>query len=166
MAAEDKAFVGVLYTGFILTQEYGPMILEYNCRFGDPETQVLLPLLQTDLYEICMACLAGNLVNCDINWSEGYACTVVCAAKGYPESYPKGDIITGLSHTEDHGEGKVYHAGAKVHAMSQQVVTNGGRVLTVTATANSLQSAVNKAYKRIESIHFDGMQYRKDIAQR
>lgn len=92
MAVEDCPFVGVLYAGFMLTKK-GPMVLEYNCRFGDPETQVLLPLLDSDLYTICMQCIEGNLSQSSVSWKKKVACTVVCAAPGYPEKYPKVCII-------------------------------------------------------------------------
>jgi formyltetrahydrofolate-dependent phosphoribosylglycinamide formyltransferase len=164
MAKEGTPFIGVLYAGFIMTPKDGPVVLEYNCRFGDPETQVLLPLLKSDLYEIMAACVAGRLDQQNIEWHDGFACTVVCAAPGYPESYPKGAVIQGLKEASLLKDTKVFHAGAKNNG--ETVVTNGGRVLAVSGKGKTLQAAVDQAYQGVKQVSFDGMHYRKDIAKR
>lgn len=161
MAKEGIPFKGVIYAGFIITKN-GPYVLEYNCRFGDPETQVLLPLLETDLCEVAMACVQGSLSSLDIKWKDSVACTVVMAAPGYPESYPKGAVISGLA---DVTNAAVYHAGTKT-ASDSSIVTNGGRVLAVTGVGKSLQEAVDLSYAAIGRISFDGAHYRRDIARR
>lgn len=164
MAAEGRPFIGVLYAGFIVTPKYGPVVLEYNCRFGDPETQVLLPLLKSDLYDVANACVQGTLDQINVEWNDGYACTVVLAAPGYPESYPKGAAISGLGQAAAIKSVKVFHAGAKVSG--DHVATNGGRVLAVSGTGKSLKDAVDHAYQGVKQIHFEGAHYRKDIAKR
>lgn len=156
-------FVGLLYPGLILT-ENGPKILEYNARFGDPETQTFMRLLETDLLDIVDACLQGTLENLEIKWKPISACTIVLASGGYPENYEKGKLISGIDKAEMQSDITVFHAGTAVK--ERELVTSGGRVLGVSATGNSLAEALEKAYKAIESIAFDGMQYRKDIGQR
>ncbi len=150
----------------------GPSVLEFNCRFGDPETQVVLPLLETDLYEVMKACCDGNLENVDVRFKENTcAATVVCAAKGYPEKYPKGMEITGLSGANDIADAKVYHAGTKVDG---NTVTrcSGGRVLAVTGMGPSLSDALKTSYKAVGELNFVGdnneslMHFRTDIAHR
>lgn len=165
MAAEGRPFVGVLYAGFLWTAA-GPRVLEYNARFGDPEAQVILPLLTSDLYEICCACVEGRLDEEEVIWKTGRAAvTVVCAAAGYPTaSCAKGTLIHGLQAAGAVPSAKVYHAAAALRGA--QVVTNGGRVLAVTGTGDSLQAAVHIAYAAIHKVSFDGMHYRHDIAQR
>lgn len=168
MAAEGREYKGVLYGGFMILKGEsalnGPSVLEFNCRFGDPETQVLLPLLETDLFEIMDACINGNLEQIDVLWKrDAFACTVVCASKGYPDSYPKGDEIRGLPNNIK-SDIHIFHAGTVLSQDS--VLTNGGRVLAITGVADSLHKAVQKAYDQIESIKFDGMHFRRDIASR
>lgn len=170
MAAEGRPYKGVLYAGFILNpEEQGgvrPMLLEYNCRFGDPETQVILPLLHSDLFDIMQSCVSGNLTNGIVQWRpSGFACTVVCAAPGYPESYPKGMAISGLKEAAGLEDVKVYHAGTKA-SIESKPLTNGGRVLAITGVGESLKTAVDRAYSGINSVSFDGMHRRTDIAKR
>ena len=145
----------------------GPMILEYNCRFGDPETQVLLPLLSSDLYSILLSCVKGNLQASQVQWKENlFASTVICASGGYPDSYQKGFPIEGLDKIK--GENViVYHSGTQVTSEPNQVVlSNGGRVLSITGLGNTLRDAVAMSYEAIQNISFSGMQYRRDIAHR
>ena len=141
----------------MLTKD-GPKVLEYNCRFGDPETQVILPLLQTDLYEVMQACITGKLHEINLQWDTSYCATIVCAAPGYPEAYPKGLPIHGLEQISD---GIVFHAGTKI--TDGQVVTNGGRVIAMTTKSETLPIALDQAYTCLEKIQFDRMQYRTDI---
>jgi phosphoribosylamine---glycine ligase len=150
-------YVGVLYAGIMLTDD-GAKVLEYNCRFGDPETQVILPLLKTDLYNIMLACINGTLADMDIEWHDGYCATVVCASPGYPESYPKGLAINGLNAVRDV---IVFHAGTAIK--DGQLVTNGGRVLAVTALGASLDTALQKSYAGVDTIQFNNMHFRSDI---
>lgn len=163
-------YVGVLYAGMLLTST-GPKVLEFNCRFGDPETQVLLPLLESDLYSVFEACCTKGLGDMDIKFKENVsAATVVCAAKGYPESYPKGMKITGLDVEDDTDVTKVYHAGTKLDG--DVVKCSGGRVLAVTGLGNNLKSALGNAYARVKGIDFVSdeaeslMHYRTDIGNR
>lgn len=141
-----------------------PYVIEFNCRFGDPETQVLLPLLDSDLFDIFFACSVGCLDEINIKWkTTEFACTVVCAAGGYPDKYGKGFVITGLP-KERNDHATVYHAGTTTN--DGNIVTNGGRVLAVTGLGKSLQEAVGHSYDVIRNISFDGKHYRKDIAYR
>lgn len=151
----------------------GPSVLEFNCRFGDPETQVLLPLLETDLYEVMIACCDGKLDTVDVRFKENVsAATVVCAAKGYPESYPKGMPIRGLDVAGSIDNVMVYHAGTKIDN-SKTTVCSGGRVLAVTGTGSNLTEALAASYKAVKSIRFEDttdpsnslMHYRTDIAK-
>lgn len=162
MREEGCPYRGCLYAGLMLTTE-GPKVIEFNARFGDPETQVVLPLLNSDLAEIMEACIDNELANLEIRWKTGSAVCVVLAAQGYPSSVRKGDVITGIEKAENK-EACVFHAGTAFK--DGEVVSNGGRVLGVTALANDIVSAVKKAYSAVEDIKFDGMQYRKDIAHR
>lgn len=161
MAALGTPYVGVLYAGLMLTDS-GFKTLEFNCRFGDPETQVVLPLLQTDLYDILNACIDGKLNETDIHWSDQTAVTVVIASGGYPETYTKGYTITGLD-TPPPPDVVIFHAGTR--ATDEGIVTDGGRVLNVTALANDLQNALQRAYQTIPNIHFPNMHYRTDIGR-
>ena len=154
MQQEGRPFKGCLYFGLMLTPN-GPKVIEYNCRFGDPETQVVLPLLKTDFVDIIEAISKETLSDLDIQWKDGCAACVVMASGGYPKSYPKGLPISGLN---------VYHAGTQYDG--QQFVTAGGRVLGVTATADTLKDALARAYDGVNEIHFDQVHYRKDIGQR
>ena len=159
MNAEGRTFRGCLYFGLMLTPN-GPKVIEYNCRFGDPETQVVLPLLKRDLLSILRACRNGTLAETAVQFSDEAACCVVMASRGYPEHYEKGFAITMPAEVAAH----TYVAGAKCEG--ERLLTSGGRVLGVTATAADLKSAVKKAYERVERVHFDNAFYRHDIGQR
>ncbi len=162
MKAEGMPYTGCLYAGLMIT-ENGPKVIEFNARFGDPETQVVLPLLDSDMAEIMMACVNGNLADLDIQWKDGAAVCVVMAAGGYPQGYRKGDVISGLDKAAELGA-VVFHAGTA--AKDGNIVTNGGRVLGVTAIGTDVQKAVDNAYAAVKSIHFDDVHYRNDIAYR
>lgn len=160
MAAEGRPFKGCLYFGLMLT-ENGPKVVEYNCRFGDPETQVVLPLLETDLVDIMEAIWEERLDSLDIKWSGKSCACVVMASGGYPEKYETGKPISGLDEKGQSPLAYVYHAGTKLE--DGKYLTAGGRVLGVTATADDLKSALDAAYKAVESISFDKAHYRRDI---
>ena len=161
MRAEGHPFVGVLFTGLMLTPN-GPKVLEYNCRFGDPETQAVLPLLETDLLEIMLACVNGKLeaLADHIRWKDAASVCVVLASGGYPESYPRGLPITGLDTLPNNVI--AFHAGTK--SENGQIQTNGGRVLGLTAVAPTMSEARALAYQAVEKVNFEGMHYRTDIA--
>ncbi len=161
---ENLRFRGILYGGFILTED-GPKVLEYNARFGDPETQVLLPRLQTDLIDVMLAVAEGRLESQNVKWSEDASVGVVLAAGGYPGDYAKGDVITGIADAEALPGVTVFHAGTELRA-DGTLVTNGGRVLCVTAVAPTLAAARDRAYEAAAKISFNGMFFRKDIAVR
>ena len=164
MRAEGRTFRGCLYFGLMLTPD-GPKVIEYNCRFGDPETQVVLPLLESDLLTVMEATTNGTLDNTDVKFSDGAAACVILASGGYPLAYEKGKEITGLTAGQlDAANVTVYHAGTAIK--DGRLVTNGGRVLGVTATANTLPEALKKAYAATESIHFDKLHKRSDIGAR
>jgi phosphoribosylamine--glycine ligase len=158
LRAEGRPFVGVLYAGLMLTAD-GPRVLEYNCRFGDPETQAILPLLETDLIDITVACANGTLNQMEIQWKQGAAACVVIAAEGYPGSYPSGCEIHGLDIPRN--DAVVFHAGTKLH--DGKVVTAGGRVLGVTGFGAHFREAIEYAYQAVGQVEFEGMQYRTDI---
>ncbi|NGQ97021.1 phosphoribosylamine--glycine ligase [Brevibacillus sp. SYP-B805] len=159
MVQEGIPFKGVLYTGLMLTAE-GPKVVEFNARFGDPETQVILPLLETDLLEIILATINGELSAIDVTWKTGSAVCVVMAAPGYPGDYPKGALIEGLDQTQQNRV--VFHAGTK--RTEAGIVTNGGRVLGVTGLGRTLTEARDAAYEGVAAIRFEGAHYRTDIA--
>ncbi len=159
MNAEGRSFKGCLYFGLMLTKN-GPKVIEYNCRFGDPETQVVLPLLESDLFTIMKAVENGELTEDMVKFSNQHACCVVMASQGYPTKYEKGFEIT----VDDGVDACIYVAGAALK--DGKVVTSGGRVLGVTATADSLEEAIEKSYKAVDGVHFDNAFYRKDIGQR
>lgn len=159
MAAEGMPYVGVLYAGLMLTPQ-GPKVLEFNCRFGDPETQVLLPLLESDLLEICLACVQGRLDTVEPRWLSQAAVTVVMASKGYPDDYATGMPITGLDAATEKGC-LVYHAGTRLR--DGTVHTAGGRVLAVTALGRTVAQAAHHAYEGVRLIHFNGAHFRRDI---
>ncbi len=160
MKNEGRTFKGCLYFGLMITAN-GPKVIEYNCRFGDPETQVVLPLLESDLFEIMQAVTEGRLSDTDVKFSRGSACCVIMASKGYPEKYGKGFEIT----VDDESVyDNMYVAGA-VKAGSK-LLTNGGRVLGMTAVAPTLKSAVEEAYKLVDKVHFENEYYRHDIGRR
>ncbi len=163
MAAEGTPFRGFLYCGLMLTAE-GPMALEYNVRLGDPETQPIMMRLRSDLVELLLASLDGQLEAMPARWTPNPAVCVVLASKGYPGKYETGKVITGIEVAEAKGGVKIFHAGTAQR--DGQLVTAGGRVLGVTAGAEDLKSAIEKAYGAAEKIHFDGMHYRHDIGAR
>jgi len=170
MAAEGTPYQGVLYGGFMVSKEGVPLVLEYNCRFGDPETQVLLPLLDSDLSDVFLACIEGKLTPEMVRWKAMSASTVVVAAKGYPEAYPKGMVIGGLDAVQASEDGKaglvtVYHAGTQTDAQGQ-VLANGGRVLAVTGLGKDIPDSLAKAYAGVKLIQMDPCHYRNDIAQK
>ena len=159
MNKEGRTFKGCLYFGLMLTPN-GPKVIEYNCRFGDPETQVVLPLLKTDLFTIMKAVAEEKLNEVDIEFSSGAACCIVMASKGYPQKYNSGFEIK----IADDCKAEVYVAGAKLDG--DKVVTAGGRVLGVVATADTLKQAIDKAYAEVDKVTFDNSFYRSDIGQR
>jgi len=161
MVQEGCTFRGILYTGLILTKN-GPKVIEYNARFGDPETQVVLPRLSTDLVDIFVAGISGELASLDIQWKDNAAVCVVMASGGYPGAYEKGKAITGLEQVAE--DTVVFHAGTELR--EGLVVTNGGRVLGVTSIGSTVQEAQQKAYQAVPHIHFEGAHYRTDIAQK
>ncbi len=162
MNKEGRTFKGCLYFGLMITPK-GPKVIEYNCRFGDPETQVVLPRLKTDIMDIFEAINNGTLSQLDIEWSDKACTCVIMASGGYPKSYPKGIEITGLSNGQLDGV-TVYHAGTAIK--DGKLVTSGGRVLGVTALGDTLEDALKKSYEAVEKINFDGAHYRKDIGAR
>lgn len=162
MNQEGRPFKGCLYFGLMLTPN-GPRVIEYNCRFGDPETQVVLPRLKSDLLEIMIAVRNECLSDVDIEWSDEAAACVVMASGGYPEKYEKGIEMTGLNENGQIEGATVYHAGTKKE--NGKFYTNGGRVLGVTATDTTLEGALKKAYNAVSKIHFEGAHYRTDIGK-
>jgi phosphoribosylamine--glycine ligase len=162
MRAEGYTFKGVLFTGLMMTDN-GPKVLEYNVRFGDPETQSLLALMESDIAAVMVACADGTLSDVELRVSDKSAATVVVAAGGYPAAYAKGTPMT-LDATPD--DVVLFHAGTAYDERDKSLKTSGGRVIASTATAPTLEEAVAKAYKGVECIHFEGMQFRKDIAGR
>lgn len=162
MKAEGRTYEGVIYAGLMITKD-GPKVLEYNARFGDPETQAVLIRLETDLVDIIEAIIDKNLAGMDIKWREESAVCVVMAAGGYPGSYAKGAVISGLDEAAATGA-TVFHAGTT--AKDGQIVTNGGRVLGVTALGRTIPEAISNVYKAVEKITWEGVQYRKDIGQK
>lgn len=163
MAKEGREFKGILYAG-LMVSEKGPKVVEFNCRFGDPETQVILPRLETDLVEVIQACMQGTLDKQEIKWNNKACCCIVMASGGYPDKYEKGKEIKGLEKANKLTETVVFHAGTKKEG--KKVVTNGGRVLGVTALGNSIQEAIDNSYKAVEKISFEEATYRKDIGQK
>ena len=163
MEKEGRPFKGCLYFGLMLTPK-GPYVIEYNCRFGDPEAQVVLPLLDSDLIDIMEHIYDGTLSEMDINWKNESAACVIMANGGYPVSYEKGKEISGLDENGNYDGVIVYHAGTKLS--EGKLLTNGGRVLGITALGNNLQEALNKSYKACEKISWEKVHYRKDIGQR
>ena len=165
MAAEGCPFKGCLYFGLMLTPD-GPKVIEYNCRFGDPETQVVLPLLESDLLAVMQAVTNGTLADCEVKFSDKSAACVILASGGYPEAYEKGKAIAGLASGQpENGGAVVYHAGTKQEPHGA-LVTAGGRVLGVTALAPSLKEAIDAAYIAAENITFEGAHMRRDIGAR
>lgn len=162
MNKEGRTFKGCLYFGLMITPK-GPKVIEYNCRFGDPETQVVLPRLKTDIMDIFEAINNETLSDLDIEWDERACTCVIMASGGYPKSYPKGIEINGLTDGQLDGV-TVYHAGTKL--VDGKLVTSGGRVLGVTAMGDTLEKALEKSYDAVKKITFDGAHYRKDIGKK
>lgn len=162
MAKEGRPFKGCLYFGLMITPK-GPKVIEYNARFGDPEAQVVLPRLKTDLVDICEAVIDEKLADLDIEWYDGATACVVMASGGYPLSYKKGIEINGLDENGGVDGAIVYHAGTKLE--NSKLLTNGGRVLGVTAKADTLDEALDKAYEAVKKINFEGAHYRTDIGR-
>lgn len=160
MEQEGRLYKGCLYAGLMVTSE-GPKVVEFNARFGDPETQVVLPLLDSDLVDVMLACIDGKLADTEVNWSDGAAVCIVMAAGGYPKSYNKGDEITGLDSVEADGN-IVFHAGTA--AKDGKIYTNGGRVLGIVAKADDIKSAVDSAYASVDKVAFKDAHFRHDIA--
>ena len=163
MNAEGRTFEGCLYFGLMITPK-GPKVIEYNCRFGDPETQVVLPMLDGDLVEIFEAIYNHTLESCPISWKDGSCACVVMASGGYPEKYEKGLAISGLDSNGQLEDCEIYHAGTKLK--DGTFLTNGGRVLGVTATGLSLRGALKKAYDGVAKISWQDAHFRKDIGKR
>ncbi len=162
MRKEGRIYQGLLYVGIMVTED-GPKVVEYNCRFGDPETQAVLPLAQCDWYDVFYACAMGKLSEVKIEISSQSCATVVLASKGYPGKYQKGKLITGISEAERGMPNiDVYHAGTSTDE-NRHLVTNGGRVLAVSAWADTLQEAIATAYEAVDKIQFEGKTFRRDI---
>ena len=163
MKDEGHEYRGVLYCGLMMTAR-GPQVLEFNCRFGDPETQPILMRLESDLVEAFEDCVEGRLSEGELQWTPQASACVVLASEGYPGEFQKGKAITGLSEANTINQVKVFHAGTG--SRGGEVVTNGGRVVGVTALGNDLRSALDQAYKAVERVQFDGKYYRRDIGWR
>ncbi len=157
MKAEGYPYKGILYVGLMITKE-GPKVVEYNCRFGDPECQVIIPRMKSDLLEVIASCTEGKLQETAINFDDQYRCAVVMASGGYPESYEKGKVITGIDEVED---AIIFHAGTKTENVT--LVSNGGRVLNVVGSGETLQKAIDQSYSEINKINFDKAFYRSDV---
>ena len=163
LLAERIVYKGILYGGIIISNGQ-PYLLEYNCRFGDPETQAILPRLETDLLDLLLACVEGNLGNRKLKWDKSKCICVVVASKGYPESSSSGDIISGLEELKNWRNLNIFHAGTAIN--DGRVVTKGGRVLGIASKAADFSESRKEVYEAIKKISFNGMQYRKDIALR
>lgn len=163
MAERATPFVGCLFAGLMLTPD-GPKVLEFNARFGDPEAQVVMPLLENDLVDVLLACCEGRLKDCDLRFREGSAANVVIASPGYPSTYPKGLPVGGLKEAEKLGV-TIFHAGTALKD-DGSLVTAGGRVLGVMATGADLREALSRAYAGVDAIRLEGKQYRRDIGWR
>jgi len=161
MRSEGIEYKGILYAGIMLCNSK-PKVLEFNARFGDPETQAVLPLMQSDLLHAIDACIDGDLRNAEIKFSDGAACCVVIASGGYPEAHEKGKIIYGLEAAQKIPDAAVFHAGTKFNA-ENETITNGGRVLGVTGFGSGIKNAIDSAYSAVSKISFEGMHFRKDI---
>jgi phosphoribosylamine--glycine ligase len=164
MAAEGNTYTGFLYAGLMIDKQGNPKVIEFNCRFGDPETQPIMLRLQSDLVELCLAACDGKLDVTTSKWDERPSLGVVMAAGGYPADYRNGDVIHGLP-LEEVADGKVFHAGTKLRE-DDMVVTNGGRVLCVTALGDTVAQAQQRAYELMKDIHWDGSFSRSDIGYR
>lgn len=171
ISKDNNIFSGILYPGLILTKN-GPKILEYNARFGDPETESYMRLLETNLLKIINACVDQKLEKIKIKWKKESACTIMLASAGYPENYEKGKIIKGIKEAEENKNVIVFHAGT-IHLINlgqeyenNNLITNGGRVLGVSAVGKNLKEALTIAYDAVSKISFEGMQYRRDIGKK
>jgi len=162
MAKEGNPYIGFLYAGIMISPEGVPKVLEYNCRFGDPETQPIMSRLKSDLAKLCLSALDQSLDQMSVEWDERFAVGVVMAAGGYPDTYVKGKVISGLE--REIKDSKVFHAGTKL--TDNQIVTSGGRVLCVVGLADSVSAAQKLAYKRVKTIDWDNVYYRDDIGHR
>jgi len=160
---EGITYKGILYAGLMITKD-GPKVLEYNVRFGDPETQVVLPLVKSDIVDVFLACVEGKLNEIELEIHNEAAICVVMAAKGYPGTYEKGKEITGLNSFDGRNDMAIYHAGTKQEG--NKTVTSGGRVLAVTAMDTSINGAIKKVYDEIGKVNFEGAQFRRDIGKR
>ena len=163
MQQEGRTYKGILYAGLMLTKT-GPQILEFNARFGDPETQPLMVRMDTDIIPLFEACIDGTLSQCQVNWKNKSSVCVVMTAEGYPGTYQKGEIISGLQNANSTPEVVVFHSGTK--EQDGKVLTNGGRVLGVTATGANTESAIQRAYDAVGKVNWRGVHYRKDIGSR
>jgi len=163
MAEQGKPYTGVLYAGLMIT-DAGPKVVEFNCRFGDPEVQVVLPRMTCDIVPLLLACCDGTLDQLQTTWDDGACVTVVMASGGYPKAYEKGKVITGIDRAEREEGVIVFHAGTKREG--DNLLTNGGRVLDVTALGPDIASTIDKAYRAVKQIHFDQAHYRTDIGQK
>jgi phosphoribosylamine--glycine ligase len=164
MAAEGHPYTGFLYAGLMIDSEGTPKVIEYNCRFGDPETQPIMMRMESDLVELCLAAIDQKLDQAESKWDPRASIGIVLAAGGYPAAYNKGDVISGLPTTEVEGE-KVFHAGT-ANNEAGDVTTNGGRVLCATALGNTVSEAQARAYELTKKISWDGMFHRNDIGYR
>ncbi|MBE9504345.1 MAG: phosphoribosylamine--glycine ligase [Proteobacteria bacterium] len=163
MASEGRAYKGILYTGLMITDKR-PKVVEFNARFGDPECQPLMMRMESDIIPVMEASTDGTLDKVDIKWKEGASVCVVMASKGYPGSYKKGQVISGLDTLKKEENVFVFHAGTK--ESGEDVVTNGGRVLGVTATGENVKNAITRAYGAVHKINWDGAYFRKDIGKK
>jgi phosphoribosylamine--glycine ligase len=163
MAEDGHPYRGVLYAGLMIAND-GPKVIEFNCRFGDPETQVVLPRMKSDLLPLLDACTHGGLHGSRVQWHDQACVTVVMASCGYPGKFEKGKTITGVETAEEHEETLVFHAGTRRDG--DRLVTNGGRVLNVTATGPDIRAAIDHAYRAAACIHFDSAHFRRDIGRR
>jgi phosphoribosylamine--glycine ligase len=163
LAADGTAYTGFLYAGLMIAPDGTPNVLEFNCRFGDPETQPVLMRLDSDLVELCEAALDGRLNQVEARWNPRAALGIVMAARGYPDQYAKGDVIDGLEHAA-RLPGKVFHAGTRL--VDGKVVTNGGRVLCAVGLGESVRAARDAGYRLVEAIRWPGVHYRRDIGYR
>jgi phosphoribosylamine--glycine ligase len=163
LADENAPYVGFLYAGLMISADGQPKVLEFNCRFGDPETQPILARMRSDLTELCDAALDGRLAEARVDWDPRAAVGVVLAAEGYPDSVRKGDVIHGLDDVAT-GDGKVFHAGTA--RRGDEIVTSGGRVLCAVGLGDTVGEARRQAYALVSAICWDGMQFRRDIGHR
>ncbi|MES2315391.1 MAG: phosphoribosylamine--glycine ligase [Patescibacteria group bacterium] len=164
MREEGREFKGCLYPGIMITLD-GPKVFEFNSRFGDPETQTYMRILETDFLDIIDASIDGTLNNLNIGWKNEFACNIALASGGYPNKYEKGKVVTGLEEAQRNGNIVIFHSGTTLDE-KKNLVTNGGRVLGVSATGLTLKKALSTSYEAISKIHFEGMQFRKDIGQK